>query len=88
METIEQNGQESRKEWMLPLLKDLDGSIHFWQHDLHPIWLRSAEVIDQKLEYIHMNPVKEGLVAEPHHYMYSSAGVYAGMPGMLSVELV
>ena len=54
----------------------------------HPIWLRSAEVIDQKLEYIRMDPVKEGLVAEPHQYMYSSAGVYAGLPGMVSVQVL
>lgn len=30
LEAIEQNGQESRKEWMLPLLKAADGSTHFW----------------------------------------------------------
>ena len=88
VETIEQSGQESRKEWMLPMLKTADGSIHFWQHDLHPIWRRSPEVIDQKLEYIHMNPVKEGVVAEAHHYLYSSAGAYAGLPAILSVEVV
>ena len=30
VEAIEENGQESRKEWLLPLLKTPDGSIHFW----------------------------------------------------------
>ncbi len=88
VEAIEQNGQESRKEWLLPLLKNADGNIHFWQHDLHPIWLRTPAVIDQKLEYIHMNPVKEGLVAEAHHYIYSSAGAHAGLPSLLAVEMI
>lgn len=88
VEAIEENGQESRKEWLLPLLKTPDGSIHFWQHDLHPIWLRTPAVIDQKLEYIHMNPVKEGLVAEAHHYVYSSAVAYAGLPSVLAVEMI
>ncbi len=78
----------SRKEWLLPLLKNADGNIHFWQHDLHPIWLRTPAVIDQKLEYIHMNPAKEGLVAEAHHYIYSSASAYAGLPAMLPVEMI
>ncbi len=45
-------------------------------------------MIDQKLEYIHMNPVKEGLVAEAHHYAYSSAGAYAGLAAMLPVEMM
>ena len=58
------------------------------QHDLHPIWLRTPTVIDQKLEYIHMNPVKEGLVAEAHHYVYSSAGAYVGLPSVLAVEMI
>ena len=88
VEAVEQNGQESRKEWMLPLLKGPDGAIHFWQHDLHPVWLRSPDVIEQKLNYIHMNPVREGLVTEPHHYPYSSAGAYAGVPSLLPVEVL
>ena len=88
VEAIEANAQESRKEWMLPLLQSPDGDIHFWQHDLHPIWLRSPDVIEQKLNYIHMNPVKEGLVTEAHHYIYSSASAYAGLPTPLPVELL
>lgn len=88
VEAIEQNAQESRSEWMLPLLKDKEGAIRFWQHDLHPIWLRSPAVIEQKLEYIHMNPVKAGLVTEAHHYIYSSATAYAGLPTLLAVEVL
>ena len=88
VDAIATNIQESRVEWMLPLLRSADGSIHFWQHDLHPIWLRSPSVIDQKLAYIHMNPVKEGLVVEAHHYLYSSAGAYLGQPSLLQVEML
>lgn len=88
VKAIEMNGQESRKEWLLPLLRKPDGAIHFWQHDIHPIWLRSPDVIWTKLNYIHMNPVKEGYVDEPHDYRYSSAKAYAGMPAMLEVEVL
>lgn len=88
VDAIAANGRESRREWMLPILKAEDGSVHFWQHGLHPIWLRSPAVIEQKLNYIHMNPVKEGLVAEAHHYLYSSATAYAGLPTLLEVELI
>lgn len=34
---IKDNPQESRREWLLPLLQKEDGSIHFWQHDIHPM---------------------------------------------------
>ena len=88
VEAIASNAQESRREWMLPLLQQPDGTIRFWQLDLHPIWLRTPAVIDQKLDYIHTNPVLEGLVDESHHYPYSSAAAYAGMPALLPVEII
>lgn len=59
-----------------------------WQHDLHPVWLRRVDIIQQKLRYIHRNPVEKGLVEEPHHYLYSSARNEAGLPGMLKLETI
>ena len=35
---------------------------------------------------MHRDPVEEGLVEEPHHYLYSSARDEAGLPGMLKLE--
>jgi len=35
--------------------------------------LRSNAVFWQKLHYMHNNPVKAGIVTEPHHYLHSSA---------------
>jgi len=40
LKAIEDNPQESRREWLLGLLHKPDGSIQLWQHDLHPVWLR------------------------------------------------
>jgi putative transposase len=40
-------------------------------------------MIDQKLDYIHQNPVVAGIVLEPHHYLYSSAINCADMPEKL-----
>ena len=88
VQAIRSNAQESRREWMVPLLLKPDGGIQFWQHDIHPIWLRSPDVIMTNLNYIHMNPVKDGLVDEPHDYRYSSAKAYAGQPGLLDVEFL
>ena len=48
----------------------------FWLEDYHPIELASAEMTKQKIDYIHQNPVKEGVVYEEQHYVYSSAVDY------------
>lgn len=91
---IEANPQESRRNWMLWLFqsaaKNNSNNKHFqfWQQDNHPIELTTNEMMDQRLDYIHNNPAVEGLVTEPEHYVYSSAANYAGMPGLLEVELV
>lgn len=38
--------------------------------------IRNPEMLIAKLEYIHNNPVKAGLVEEPQEYRYSSAKDY------------
>lgn len=60
----------------------------FWQQDNRPIQLSSAEMVEQRLEYIHQNPVQEQLVAEAHHYIYSSAADYSGGKGLLEIEVL
>jgi putative transposase len=48
---------------------------HFtvWQEGFRDRRCRDAEEFRVKREYIHMNPVRAGLVLEPHHFRYSSA---------------
>lgn len=78
LESIKNNRQESRKEWMLAILSDAgqnnsnNKEYQFWQQDNHPIEIYSPKVIAQKLTYIHNNPVKLGIVSEAEHYLYSS----------------
>jgi len=48
----------------------------FWQQDNHPIELSTNEMIDQRLNYLHENPVKAGLVMDAQSYKYSSAVDY------------
>ena len=47
-----------------------------WERNSLSIPLWSPRVCDQKLDYIHMNPVKAGLCARPENYKYSSARFY------------
>jgi REP element-mobilizing transposase RayT len=89
---IESNEQESRKEWMLRIFQTAASgtgkhiNYKFWQNAYHPIELFSNEVLDQKVNYIHANPVKEYIVENPEDYIYSSAKDYAGRKGLLDIE--
>jgi len=61
----------------------------FWQQENHPIEIYSNKFIDQKLAYIHDNPVKAGLVDNAWEYRYSSARDYMNdEKGLLEVELL
>ncbi|MAK90224.1 MAG: transposase, partial [Oleibacter sp.] len=46
----------------------------------------SSEMMRQKIEYIHQNPVKRGYVDQDEHWRYSSARDYAGSEGLLPVD--
>lgn len=94
-EKISTNPQESRKEWMMRIFKEAgkqngnNKNIQFWQQHNHPVELYNAKLIDQKVDYIHQNPVKAGWVHKPQHYIYSSAPDYAGKGnGLLIIEKI
>jgi len=94
VKAIIENPQESRKEWLLEQFKKAGmGSSNvrdyqFWRHDNKPIELWSSKVIDEKINYIHQNPVEEGYVFKAEDYIYSSAIDYAGEKGMLENVIV
>ena len=95
IKSIQENNSESRKEWMLNLFSyagknnNNNKEYQFWKQDYHPIELNSAEKIKQRLDYLHENPMRSGLVWEPWHYKYSSAiDYYTNEHGLLKVELL
>lgn len=59
-----------------------------WQHDNHPIEIFTRSVLEQKMNYIHYNPVKAGWVLQPEHWRYSSAIDYSGTPGLVKLERI
>jgi len=63
-------------------------SFQFWRQDNQPKELSDNNMIDQKLDYIHQNPVKEGIVENPEDYLYSSARDYFGNKGFVEVILL
>lgn len=94
IKAIENNPTESRREWLLWIFRELAkrSSKHqkycFWQNEYHPIELSDSLMMQQKLDYIHTNPVEAGLVEEPEHWRYSSAVDYTGGKGLLSIRFV
>jgi len=91
---IKENLQESRKEWLLKQFEEAGAKssnvkqYQLWRHDNKPIELWSNNVIDEKLNYIHNNPVEEGIVFKAEQYVYSSAIDYAGEKGLLDIVLI
>ena len=59
----------------------------FWQRRYYDFNVSSPEKFIEKLQYIHRNPVKRGLVSHPENYRWSSFNHYAtGEPGPIQIE--
>jgi REP element-mobilizing transposase RayT len=89
-----QSSPESRKEWMLERFKlaaqkhQRNKEYQFWQYGNHAEEIYSTAFMWSKLHYIHLNPVRAGLVAKASEYIYSSAGNYVNDSGLLEIEKV
>jgi REP element-mobilizing transposase RayT len=90
LETI-QTGKESRRDWMLNLF-EFSAKQHkrnedhqFWTHENHAELIYSEKFVGQKVNYIHENPVRSGIVTKAEDYLYSSARNYAELENVLDV---
>ncbi len=63
-----------------------DRAYQFWQEGYHPELIQGEDMMRQKIDYIHHNPVKRGYVDRPEHWRYSSARNYAGIAGLLDID--
>ena len=89
--TAIQRDPESRRQWMLhrfaynARIDTKSEAFKFGQDGNEAKELMSVDFTMQKLRYLHQNPVRAELVAEPEHYLYSSASNYAEQGGLLDV---
>ena len=87
-----QNSPESRTEWMLKRFKlatkshSRNKNYQLWQYGNHPEEVYSNKFMWTKLDYIHLNPVRAGIVEKASHYVYSSASNYVSDSGLLKIE--
>jgi len=92
-EIIRLAGEED-KSWLVNQLQfhkhdnKTDSRHQVWQEGFHPKQIYSEEVLRQKVEYLHFNPVRAGLVEKAEDWLYSSARNYAGMPGVLEIDFL
>ncbi|MDR3340312.1 MAG: transposase [Candidatus Symbiothrix sp.] len=85
---------ESRREWMLNLFEfsakqhKRNEKYQIWTHENHAEIVYGNQFMDSKINYIHENPVRAGIVERAEDYLYSSARNYAGLTGILKVEVI
>ena len=84
---------ESRRDWMLNLFWYAGKNnkkiryYKFWQDGNEAKEIHTTAFLDEKMNYIHYNPVRAELLAKPEDYLYSSARDYAGEKGLVEIEL-
>lgn len=94
IKAIQENPRESRKEYLLKQFEESGlkrsnvEKYQFWQQNNKPIEVYSTWVVNQKVNYIHNNPVKEGFVTNSVDWKYSSARNYAGDQTVLEIDLM
>jgi Transposase and inactivated derivatives len=85
-----------RRSWMLQRFEHFSQSLkriekfQLWQSCTNPSFIDFRQVfrLQERVLYIHENPVRDGIVASPEHYLYSSAGDYAGKKGLVNVSVI
>lgn len=77
VKAIETKPKESRKSWLLWLLKK-EAGICFWEQGYHGEEIVSVEFLKSKINYTHLNPVRAGLVEKEEDYLLSSYADYCG----------
>ena len=83
---IASNDKESRRQWLLWLLKKGD-AICFWEEGYHGEEIWSQSFLESKLNYIHPNPVRACIVEKGEEYIYSSCCDYYGnRNGLLEIN--
>ncbi len=88
VKAIESNPKESRKGWLLWLLKN-EGKISFWEEGYHGEEIVSPDFFQSKVNYIHLNPVRANIVSKAEEYLYSSCCDYVGnAKGLLELVLI
>ncbi|OWK72772.1 transposase [Flavobacteriaceae bacterium JJC] len=87
-----QTEPESRREWILERFAKAtethtrNKNFQVWQYGNHAEEIFTLKFMWDKLNYIHLNPVRAGIVEKANHYLYSSAANYSFDKGLIDIE--
>lgn len=77
---LKENGFESSLAKLRTETKRREYKHSLWEHHSNTFETNTEAVLMQKVNYIHQNPVTEGLVEKAEDYLYSSARIWKGCP--------
>ncbi len=81
-QAITNHPAESRRAWLLWMgqragqKNKRNHYFQLWQQHNHPIELSSVAMTEQRLDYVHNNPVEAGFVNDPTAWQWSSCQAY------------
>ena len=86
---------EVRRSWIMKKFEEASTSLKLldkfqvWQTQTNPVYidLQNTDMINEQLEYIHLNPVRDRIVTEAEDYLHSSARDYIGIKGLVNIRI-
>jgi len=84
--------QSDNRGWILKLMSNFkadyksESTYQFWEEGNHPKQIQNVIMSNQKVEYIHYNPVRRGLVSNEEDWVYSSARNFLGLESVYQVD--
>jgi putative transposase len=95
LKTIEME-MDLRRDWMLQRFEEYGKSLRrlekytLWQNCSGPLRIENDQprLLMDRIAHVHENPVREGIVDQPEEYLFSSARDYAGIRGLVAVQVV
>lgn len=86
---------EIRRKWVMKKFEEASTAMKLldkfqvWQAPVNSVYidLRDEDMVNEQIEYIHNNPVRDRIVSHPEDYLHSSARDYVGLRGLVNVSL-
>ncbi|WP_037576304.1 REP-associated tyrosine transposase [Sporocytophaga myxococcoides] len=85
---------ESRRGWLLKMFERAGEYLKriknykVWKDGNKAKGIETVSFMNQKLDYIHKNPVEDMIVENPEDYLFSSARDYCGRKGLVAIEFL
>ncbi len=95
IQAISNNQYESRKHWMLWIFRKAgennkrNETFQFWQQHNRPIECTNPNILETRINYLHENPVRAGIVNFEGDYLYSSGrDYYRDEKGLVQIDFI